>query len=228
MMGAPTRVLLALAAGVALLLAGCAAQPSLPAVANPQQAWQARQSRLAQIAHWELYGRIGVHNAEHAWQGSLVWRQSPARYSIEVDGPFGQSEFQLQGGPDGVLLRTSNNRQRWATDPERLLYQETGLSMPVTGLRYWVRGLPAADKASGPVLEQKLDARGRLRSLTQDGWHVRILGYTEVGGFELPEKVFIRRGEIGLRLVVDRWRLYTAHGLETRLTLPETRSAPTG
>lgn len=217
------RTLLACWAGALLVLAGCAQAPVRGPVSDVQRAWHEREQRLSRLVHWDLSGRIGVKNGHDAWQGTLSWQQSPKGYRIEVDGPFGQSQFQLQGGPDGVTLYTADKRQHWARDPEQLLYAETGLQMPVAGLRYWVLGLTAPHAAGarpGPAGDRRFDDQGRLTRFTQGGWQVRIPGYTHVGDYDLPKKVFISRGAIGLRLVVDRWRLHTAKGLETRRASP--------
>lgn len=222
------RLRLAWVAAFILVLAGCAQQPPRPGVSDAHRAWQNRQQQLGQLVHWDLFGRIGVKNGNDAWQGSLSWQQAPKGYTIEVDGPFGQSQFQLNGGPDGVNLRTANHQQHWASDPEELLYEQTGLQMPVSGLRYWVLGLPAPAAQAGPASDRQLDAQGRLTRFVQGGWLVRIRSYTEVGHFDLPAKVFIRRGDIDLRLVVDRWRLHTPQGLQTRRFLSGIRLAAAG
>jgi len=109
-----------------------------------------------------------------------------------------------------------------------LLYEQTGLQMPVSGLRYWVLGLPAPASQAGAASDRQLDARGRLTRFVQGGWLVRIRSYTEVGRFDLPAKVFIRRGDIDLRLVVDRWRLHTSQGLQTRRAPSAMRLAAAG
>lgn len=199
------RRLLALAA-TALLAAGCAAPPSLPNVAHPQQVWEVRQHALAALSAWQLSGRIAVRNGDDAWQGNLEWRQAGSDYHIAVDGPFGQSQFDLTGGAQGVVLRTADNKVWQASDPEALLLEQTGIRMPVNALRYWVRGLP--DPAGEPA--QTLDGRGRLARLQQGGWSVQFRRYTQVDGLELPDKLFVQRGPVDIRLVVDRWRLPAA------------------
>lgn len=193
-----------------VLLAACATTPPLPPVANPAQTWAGRQQRLSALTDWHIEGRIGIRKANDAWQGALDWTEHAQGFHLQIDGPFGQRQFSLEGDTQGVTLLTSDDKRFHARDAQTLLYVRTGIDMPVAALRYWVRGVPAPD--GPPPSTQTLDDRGRLARLVQAGWEVRFRRYTTVDGLELPEKLFVRHGEVGLRLVIDRWRLLPASG----------------
>ncbi len=192
------------------VLTACATAPPLPPVSDPARAWAERQVRLDALADWYLEGRIGIRHADDAWQGGLTWKQQDGSYRLQVDGPFGQRQFSLAGGADGVELITSDDKRYRSSDAQSLLYAQTGVDMPVDALRYWVLGVPAPQ--GPPPSVRTLDDRGRLSRLVQAGWEVRFRAYTQVDGLELPEKLFVRHGEVELRLVVDRWRLLSGAG----------------
>jgi len=44
------------------------------------------------------------------------------------------------------VLRDADGRYWRADDAEQLLWQHTGIFMPVGGLRYWIRGLPTPEQ----------------------------------------------------------------------------------
>ncbi len=77
-----------------------------------------------------------------------------------------------------------------ARSADELLFQSTGLALPVTPLRYWVRGKPAPGAFS------------RTESgFVQSGWTVEYLGFEQ----GLPTRMRIERPEVRLILVVRGW-----------------------
>ncbi len=81
------------------------------------------------------------------------------------------------------------------------------IQFPVSGLRYWIRGIPAP---GGNARLLGWNEQGRLHRLEQDGWRVEMRNYRDVGDYRLPGKVFIKRGEedpVDVRLVIRQWGL---------------------
>jgi len=66
----------------------------------------------------------------------------------------------------------------------------------------WVRGSrgPAGD--AGGV---DWDAQGRLATMQRDGWTIEFRDWFD-GAPALPRKVFARRGDASVRLVVEAWQ----------------------
>lgn len=193
------RYLFALVLG---LLGGCSA---VPEYTPTEQSWEQRQQALSRIAHWSLRGRLAVNNGVEAWHLNIHWRQRDGQYHIQLHGPFGAGRVLLEGNEQGVVLHDADEQTYYASDPEVLLYARTGVTMPVEGLRYWVRGLPQP-RADG---KPRLDEHGRLKQVSQAAWDVDFRGYMQVNGLELPRKIFIAQPQrdIDVRLVVDEWQL---------------------
>lgn len=188
------------------LMAACSVTPPAPVSDLRSQAlWQQRQHDLQSISQWKLRGRVAVNNGVEAWHLNMVWTQSGEDYQIFLHGPFGAGKVKLQGNAYGVELRNSDNQTFYADTPDELLYQQTGVKMPVNSLRYWVRGLPTPVQEKQPTL----DARGRLAKLMQQRWQVEYARYIAVSGMDLPKKVFIDKpeDEINVKVVIDRWQL---------------------
>lgn len=198
---------------LAILIASCAPlPPSGPAPTATEV--EARRAALRALDHWDLRGRVAVRLPDQGAQASLRWRHQTNREEIDLVGPFGGGHARLQYDAGGARLRDARGREYEGADPEKLLYQATGWHVPLAGLAYWIRGLPAPDAASA----QALDDHGRLRALKQLGWDVEFLGYERVHEYELPSKIFLMRrltghaGEtddprIEVRVVVSSWDL---------------------
>lgn len=186
-------------------LAGCAALTPAPEErAAPTGAdWRQHAGRVATLENWFLKGRIALRTEQDSWSATLHWRQQAGHYNLRVLAPLGQGSVELQGG-DGepIVLTTSDNQRFSAADAESLMQQQLGWSVPVQGLKYWVRGLPA------PGLEIRAatpDSRGRIRTLDQMGWHIEFKDYVEALGRELPRKMELVNDHLELKLVVQDW-----------------------
>lgn len=185
-------------------VAGCASLPPDPAAARlAEAAWVRHEARLRDLDRWEMSGRIAVSSAEEAWNAELYWSQAPEGYTIAVVAPLGGGAFRLHGDADNVRLETPDEALYEADSPEALMGEVLGLEMPVAGLRYWVLGVPRP----GVPQQYELDGSGRLRKLEQESWRVEYLRYRDLGGWSLPEKLYMRNARFELRLVISDWRL---------------------
>lgn len=173
-----------------LTLAGCVTVPPAP----PLPAGATSNS-------WILAGRIAVRAGDQGWHAGLLWRERADHYDLRLEGPLGQGAAELTGRPGRVTLRTANGERYEAASPEELLMRVMGVRMPVSGLRFWVRGR----SAPGPVSREQRDKAGHLTLLSQDGWVIHYEGYSQVQGRALPVRMRLANGDVHLRLIVDRW-----------------------
>jgi outer membrane lipoprotein LolB len=152
---------------------------------------------------WQFRGRVSLTQGEQGWHASLNWREVSGHYRLNLAGPLGQATIQLDGDRDGVRLRTANGEELTARDADALVESATGWQFPVTGIRYWVRGVPApADPAQAFT-----DDNGRLARLLQSGWDIRYNRFQNVDGRDWPTRMHLAAGDISVRLVIDEWRL---------------------
>ncbi len=183
-----------------LLLAGCATAPLTPEGAD---AWLRRQAQVAALDTWTLQGRFSLTLENEAWHANLHWQEQSGRYTLRVSTPLGQGAALIEGGPGAVTIQLPDGTRDEAPDAETLLTRHLGWQLPVDGLQWWIRGLPAPATSYRPGF----DAEGRLERLEQDGWRIDYREYTTVDGLLLPRKVFLTRDRLDLRLVVSEWQL---------------------
>ena len=188
--------------GLALLLVACTSAP--PRVADPEAAWQERRDKLSGIDAWTVTGRVAIRTEEEAWHATLHWVQQQDAYRIRLMAPLGQGTVQIAGDDTRVTLRTPENQEYRAVDPESLLSDTLGWSVPVKGLRFWLTGL---DDPYGPPPERRLDVAGRLEQLDQSGWTIDYERYEGEGPLALPTKLQLRNERLAMRVVVNRWDL---------------------
>jgi outer membrane lipoprotein LolB len=185
-----------------LLLSACATQAPLRVPADAG-VWKAHQEAVSALHDWQAYGRIAVRTDEDGWSAGFDWKQTGDDYLIRLRGPFGQGAMELEGNTHGVWLKRAGRPAVFSIHPERLLEQESGWRLPITGLEYWLRGLPD----QGSDAQPQLDADGRLASLQQSGWQIDYRRYQDVGQYTLPTRLELQRDGLRVKVLVDNWEL---------------------
>jgi len=150
---------------------------------------------------WWFQGRIAVREGDEGWHASIYWWMRSDAYELKLGGPLGQGSVQLKGDARGVRLQSTDGQEASASDPETLLAETTGWQLPVSGMRYWVRGLPV------PGIDGRMrrDAVGRPQHLQQSGWDITYDRFQRVGGKDWPDRLRLQQGAVSVRLVVDQW-----------------------
>jgi len=193
---------------LSVLLGACATTPTLTPEAS--EAWQRQQQSIARLEGWSLVARMVLSSDDDAWNGKLWWQQGSDRYRIRFSAPFGQGGIELDGDAQGVEMRIAGGQTFHAVDAETLMYKQLGWYLPLSGLRYWVTGVPEPRSHA----DFYLDSSGQLTRLDQAGWEMRYPAYRRVGDLQLPRKVFMESDELSLRLVIDRWEPVVPGGPE--------------
>ena len=200
------RLLRALAAGAAtLLLAGCFSgiKPESTAdTGNSELArhnWEARRSALQRVQNFSLQGRL-AESGLVSFGGDLSWIQTGPSFQARFYGPLGVGAFAISGSPGNMEIHNKNGTYQ-TQEPEVLMQQQFGWSLPVAGLRYWVLGLPAP----GGEAALKLDDAGHILSMSQNGWELVYSEYQNVAGLDLPRKFAISDPQHGFRVFIDTW-----------------------
>ncbi|WP_133128336.1 lipoprotein insertase outer membrane protein LolB [Legionella nagasakiensis] len=184
------------------LLTACAPpKPAPEAPINETMPVVEREEKTATISSWEISGAMAANNQKKAWSASLNWRQQGMnRYQIRLFGPLGGGTviIEKEGGmityKDGPKTASSNSA-------DELLYQQTGIRLPVTNLYYWVRGLPAP----GAVQSTKYDQYNHLTQLKQAGYTIDYARYTSLKNIDLPSKIRLKGHGVMIKLIIKRW-----------------------
>ncbi len=200
-------MLRSLAASLLIILAaGCALMPPTAVVQHPRRVWRVHRARMMAMQGFRVSAQGGVHAGHHGGTLVLHWVVAPSAYRMTGYGPFGRVIFRLRADAGGAHLRTGRGRFRGAS-AERLLWRLTGWRLPVAGLRFWIRGIPAP----GPVTRRRLDRAGLLASLWQDGWVIRYRRYRRTRSGRLPRLLTLTHavtagaGRIVVTIRITRW-----------------------
>lgn len=169
-------------AGLTLALSSCMIRP------EPESP----TTRLSEASQWRLEGKLGVKAQANSGNLSIVWAQIGDAYDIRLYGPLGITVAEVSGDAAGATLNLPDRSALRASSPEALVHEALGYPLPVSPMRYWVRGIPAPREAFDVIAD----------GFRQLGWQVVIRQRDDWG----PVKVQIQRPEVRLLLVVKKWR----------------------
>lgn len=161
-----------------LLLTACATQPIV------------EQSGAPNDSIWSLQGRLGISAGRKHGTFTVDWQQHRDNYNIHLLGPLGVGVARITRKGGTVTLEIPNQAPQVADSADQLLTDSLGLTIPVTPLRYWVRGKPAPGSW-----------RRTADGFSQQGWTIAYPKY-EAG---LPVKILLTRPEVHLTMVVRKW-----------------------
>ena len=137
------------------------------------------------------------------FEQGVRWRQQEQEFDIDLHGPLGRKVAAINGKEGDVQLTTSKGKSYSATDPEDLMQDLFGYSLPVNGLRYWMRGIPDPQQKYASL---ELDEQGRLKQLNQAGWSIDYNRYHD-GEPAMPAFIKITNQTLNANIVIDHWSL---------------------
>lgn len=141
----------------------------------------------------------GSYNIGIRWQ-----READGHFMMLLLAPFGQGVFRIDAsGPGQYRLLLPDGQSFENSTAEALLEDAVGWSLPISGLEFWVRGLPQPRED----YRHRLDAKGRAASIRQDGWNIDYLEYfDQADAPSLPRRLRLANESVTLRLVIERWQ----------------------
>jgi outer membrane lipoprotein LolB len=188
-----------------VFVTACTTSPPAPPAADQQAERQrAHLAAISGLVNWRLRARTGVQRDDQGFSADLNWRQSDNNFDVRVVGPLNSGSFALRGDDSAVTLTLPDGTKHQAATAEALMNAHLSWAIPVSGARFWVRGIPAP---SSTATQQLRDDSGRWTDFAQDGWRISVLDYRLVDGLQLPRKLFFSRDSLQVRLVVKEWEL---------------------
>ena len=187
---------------LALIMNACSIKPPATRDTTTTDHWQQHSSDVSALKAWDLKGRIAIQKEKESASASLMWQQAPSNFKIRIFGPFGKGSVELLGDESRVSMLDAEGRSLEAKNAETLLQDYLGWQVPVSGLYYWVRGIP---NPQDYVQTMILDADSRLQELRQSGWHIRYKRYQSVKALHLPARLELQNRELKVKLVLREW-----------------------
>lgn len=178
---------------IALLwLAGCAT--------NAPESDKTSQTEFLRYGRFALKAEDFNRNPE-AVQGGFTWRDTGVRFSLDLTDPMGSVIARVVVERTGATLTRASGEETYAKTPDALMQMVLGQTVPVAGLRSWLRTIREPLPGMSMVLK---DPEGRINTFEQGGWRVQLSRFDDSG----PQLLVLTHSEgskhIAIRLVVDK------------------------
>jgi len=85
---------------------------------------------------------------------------------------------------------------------EALTERVLGWELPLSGLSYWIIGLP--DNTTPADIQR--NAHGQISVLRQDGWEIIYPRYASPAADSLPLRLELQRGQLLIKILIDEWK----------------------
>ena len=193
-----------------LLLTSCATM-NQPVVAPEKTAadvepasWAAAKKQRQQIIIWEIRGRLGVQTAEQGGAMDIIWKQSGEEFSIRLIAPLGAGTYLVQGDDSYAVIRYPDGTKKTIDDINKVFKSTLDVDLPVTAIKDWIRGLPAAELSTKSI---SWNEKHLLHRLKQSGWNVEMTRYTG-NKIPMPHALYVTRDDdeaLDVRLLLRQW-----------------------
>ncbi|MCG8612114.1 MAG: lipoprotein insertase outer membrane protein LolB [Pseudomonadales bacterium] len=169
------------------------------------ETWPMQHRMLSTLTHWSINGKIGIRQPGQSESAAINnGSQRGEHYNIDLSSLLlGMGAIHIEGNLDYILLSDSDEQNIYSDDPESLLEQHAGWTLPLAYIADWVKGIPSP----GSPYRLEFTAEGRLAHVEQSGWTVTYRNFLEVGDYPLPAKITITDGERRIIIVINQWQL---------------------
>jgi outer membrane lipoprotein LolB len=196
-------------------------------VNNKVSSWEIYKNKHMKIQQgsWKFKGVVGISMPGEAQQASVSWNKEPKQYQIKLSGPLGLGSIEIQHKAGVYELIDEKGHVYTNSDPEALLEQITGWTLPLSGADFWVLGLIKPEKTLDPVdlskhlsgsirksnpnsgLNYSLNKYGSLEKLQQNGWNIDYRQYRVFNGVMLPVQIIFYNAakQLRIKLVIQNW-----------------------
>lgn len=186
--------------------AGCSVKTNTKAVAKTSITRTNSEPIALNTAHFTVLGKASLSDGKRHAQISLCWQQMGEHYVINLYGPLGSGAVRLsKTDKPGIHYQDMRGEIRSYGSAEKLLEKECGWRLPISGLEWWLRGLPRPEEAAIVVR----DKAGLTTQIEQDGWTIEYLSYQSIAKKTYPHKVGLSFDKHRLKFVLREWHIDT-------------------
>lgn len=165
-----------------IFLGGCAISP----IENSDE--MAENLAIGEIPNqWRATGRFAYKGETEQQSGQFDWQQNGSNYQVRLFGPMGMGSIRILGSELEIEIDTGEQSYR-SDEPDALLYQMTGMNIPIKQMGLWMTGISSRD-------QNYMD------------WSIRYQDYQEVEQYQLPTRIDVENDTDSLRIAVSDWSL---------------------
>ncbi len=187
-----------------LLLTACST-PQLPVTQESYELAARLQQQNSRLTAWDITANTSITAKDSSYSLSVFWQQDGKNFDLRFDAPFATGVLRIKGNAEFAELTLENKKTIRGDTPEQLIKEVTPFDIPVTGLIYWIRGIPHKNAQNTTVI----NAYGDTKTIRQDGWLIRYDDWKEVTiqshVYRLPHKILLDNDALQIKIKPSGW-----------------------
>lgn len=188
---------------ITLIINACATPPK-PITQQSEQLAKKLQQQNSQLHSWHMSAQVSLDTDTEHYSFNALWQQQNNTYLLQFDTLLSSVFMQIQGSARQAELRLKDRIYK-GSNPEQLIAQLTPFNIPVTGLKYWIRGLKQPELNA----QQEINYDGSIKSIQQQGWSIDYKEWDKViiakKHYTLPSDLELHRDAIYIRIQPSTW-----------------------
>ncbi len=182
-------------------LNACSFFSSNLAVTPQNETWLSKRNKIESLTHFRSIAKFKIQYDDEQTSGLMNWVNKGDNYSIFISGPIGKILAKIIKTEQLVTLNVIDESEVSAPTAEELLEKSLGWSLPISGLVYWIKGIPDAN--FDYTLE--FNKNGYLNFISQQGWEIKFLAYSNHENYQLPRKIVLSQENITITIIIKSW-----------------------
>lgn len=169
--------------------------------------WVNHQKQLAKLTKFQARGTFAYIEADKKIYAKFFWQQyTISNYRLLLTNPLGTIELELNITPNVTRLIDRDGKEYFSNHPVQIIYQLTGMEIPIENLSHWLIGLPTNSTSF------TLDENGLLKTIkyrkNSETWYLNYLDYHQKSMPKRPgyiELTHSNNSNQRIKLKIDSW-----------------------
>ena len=169
------------------------------------QTWSENKKNISSIKNYSAKGKFAYVSSQNSFSAYFSILQTNSNMTIEATNLIGINLFTIKITKNEISFYSDKaNFNGPINEANNRLKTETGLTFPVSKIKYWVLGLP---NQNNDIIFNKDNLVYLLTSKNgnKDSWKVRYDKYQFINGYPLPETININNKNVKIKLVINSW-----------------------
>ncbi|BGI51187.1 MAG: lipoprotein insertase outer membrane protein LolB [Arsenophonus endosymbiont of Ceratovacuna japonica] len=168
--------------------------------------WMDHKKQLYKLTKFQIRGSLSYIDINNKIYVKLFWKQNTKfDYHILLTNILGITEFDLNVSPKITKLICGEIKKYFTKNISQIMYQLTGITMPIENMPYWLIGLPINS------ISFTLYKNGLLRTIEYKKkittWNLKYFAYYNNNKIKLPSIIELTQGKKHIILKIDNWIL---------------------
>lgn len=191
-----------------LILAACTLPDTAEKgdVSATSAGWKNHVEKVNNLTRYQTRGSFAYIGENQKTYARFFWQQYSAdSYKLLLTNPVGSTELELIVRDGQTQLTDNKGQKHYSDDPDNMIYQLTGMTIPMENLRQWITGLPG--DAQSYAISNEYHLKALTWSQGMEKWKVSYQSYDDKTSPQLPDRLDIEQGSNRIKLKMDSWTL---------------------